>query len=590
MNRFTIAVVLIAAAELLTRPLTGQVSPAPGGPRAGQRQAPQGPPPGSASAKPSGSSLGRIRLGAADPLWFRWNIGIPATAFRELTFLDAAVKADALGLGSIEGFSNQKVSLEIPKNLDYRLAPGERTAILGRLRELNVKMPAYHLDAIPADDASRRKLFEFAKAMGVDTIVTSAGESSLADLDKLASEFEINVALAGNALPALAARSKRIGVSANIGSWMEKGVKPSDGLAQVKDRLMAVTVRPTGSGAAQLPDFFLQAYRLELKPLFISVDAAGSADPFADLSKSVDALERALQPAMIARVRQTIDSPAGAIRGPDRLPAEMRQQIEAAIPDHAPAKPRKPRKLLVVDLNMYSGHTTIPHGNLLLDLLGKKTGAYEPVFSNDLNNLKYPKVKEYDAVFLNSVVGMVFPDPEVRDGLMRFVREGGGLGGVHGTTYAALDWPEFTDMLGGSAGEHHVETQVLKIDDPDSPLTKAFAGKGLEHTDEFYHFPASSPYSREKEHVLISIDVEKSDLATSGRLCAKCTRPDHDYAMSWIRSYGIGRVFCTPIGHTPILFTSRPWVEHLFAGVQFILGDLDADTTPSAKLAAKRQK
>jgi type 1 glutamine amidotransferase len=276
----------------------------------------------------------------------------------------------------------------------------------------------------------------------------------------------------------------------------------------------------------------------------------------------------------------------------DRLPAEMRRQIEAAVPRQAIVKPKKPRKLLVVDLQMYSkaqpqGHATIPHGNLMLELMGKYTGAFEPVFSNDLANLKYPKIKEFDAVFLNNVCGMVFPDPQVREGILRFVREGGGIGGSHAVTYANLNWPEFTEMLGAWSGEHRTETQVLKVDDPASPLTAMFGGKGLEHTDEFYHMPAYSPYSREKQRVLLSIDVEKSDLATAGRFCRNCTRPDHDYAVSWIRNYGKGRVFCTPLGHTPILYTSPQWEQHVLAAVQFMLGDLDADATPSAKIVRK---
>jgi type 1 glutamine amidotransferase len=87
--------------------------------------------------------------------------------------------------------------------------------------------------------------------------------------------------------------------------------------------------------------------------------------------------------------------------------------------------------------------------------------------------------------------------------------------------------------------------------------------------------------------VLLSIDVEKSDLATAGRFCRNCTRPDHDYAVSWIKNYGKGRVFCTPLGHTPILYTSPQWEQHVLAAVQFMLGDLDADATPSAKTARK---
>ena len=218
------------------------------------------------------------------------------------------------------------------------------------------------------------------------------------------------------------------------------------------------------------------------------------------------------------RVAQVVDSPSGKIRGPERLTAEMRQQIDSAVPRTPLAKPKKPRKMLIVDLQMYSGHTSIPHGNWMLELMAKYTGAFEPTFSNDLSNLKYPKIGQYDAVYLNNVCGMIFPDPEVRESLLRFVREGGGIGGHHAVTFANLDWPEFMEMLGAWAGAHHTESQVLKIDDKSSPMTAMFGGQSFEHTDEFYHMPVGSPYSREKQHVLLSIDVPKSDMATGGPL------------------------------------------------------------------------
>src|SRR5258706_6476748 len=134
------------------------------------------PPAGSASVRPPGSSLGTIRLGAQDEkIWFGWHVGIPAAAFKDLTFSDAAAKADALGLGSIEGVDTQKVSPEVPKNLTWRLGPGERAAILNRLRQANVQMYAYHVDKFDADAATQRKVFELAKALGVAVIVTPDG-------------------------------------------------------------------------------------------------------------------------------------------------------------------------------------------------------------------------------------------------------------------------------------------------------------------------------------------------------------------------------------------------------------------------------
>ena len=49
--------------------------------------------------------------------------------------------------------------------------------------------------------------------------------------------------------------------------------------------------------------------------------------------------------------------------------------------------------------------------------MGRNTGAFEPVFDNNLANLKYPAIKQYDAIFLNSMTGDVFSDPEVLSGL-----------------------------------------------------------------------------------------------------------------------------------------------------------------------------
>jgi uncharacterized protein len=557
----------------------------------------------SISMRPTGSSLGTIRVGAADRnIWFDWRVGVPGTAIKSLTLSEMLPKIDVLAVASVDASSSQTVAPEIPKKLDYRLQPGERNAVVYRLKELGEQMLAYRVDTVGADEATRRKVFEFAKAIGAPTLVVAADGPALADLDKLAEEFGVNVAVESKGDPKMAMRSvegrgKRIGVAADLGGWMQAGIKPVDGLPLVKDRLMLVNVSDRsalgaggrdvvlGTGVGGLGDFFLAAWRAGVKPLSITVQSTGTTE--ADLVKNLTAFERVMWPAMAERVRQMLDSPAGKIRGPDRLKPEERQQIEAAVPKQAIVKPKKARKLLVTDIQMYSGHSTIPHGNLLLELLAKNTGAFEPTFSNDLNLLKYPKIKEFDAIYLNNVCGMVYNDPEVREGILRFVREGGGIGGHHAVTFASNNWPEFADMMGGWAGAHHVEKQMVKVDDPNSPLTKSFGSASFEHVDEFYQFPPASPYSREKQHILLSIDVEKSDRATDSRLCALCTRPDQDYGLAWIRTYGQGRTYFTPLGHTNIFYTDPRWTQHLLAAIQYILGDLEADATPSAKAKGK---
>ena len=97
---------------------------------------------------------------------------------------------------------------------------------------------------------------------------------------------------------------------------------------------------------------------------------------------------------------------------------------------------------------------------MAIDLFAKATGAFEAVFSNDLANFKYENIRKFDAVFLNNTVGQIFVDPEIRSGFSRFVREGGGLAGYHGTSHASMDWPEFGQMLGAVEGAHREPTEM----------------------------------------------------------------------------------------------------------------------------------
>src|SRR5207244_429937 len=192
-------VVMIAMGTIVG---VAQQNPPPGAGRSGRGEgqggrgaAPQQAAPAvpSISQRPTGSSLGTIRVGAADNnIWFGWRVAMPATSIKPLTFSDALVKADILSVASVEASSTQIVSPEIPKKLDYRLQSGERNAITYRLRELNEQVLAYRVDNIGADEATRRKVFEFAKALNAPTIIVGADTTSPADLEKPADALSIN--------------------------------------------------------------------------------------------------------------------------------------------------------------------------------------------------------------------------------------------------------------------------------------------------------------------------------------------------------------------------------------------------------------
>jgi type 1 glutamine amidotransferase len=87
-------------------------------------------------------------------------------------------------------------------------------------------------------------------------------------------------------------------------------------------------------------------------------------------------------------------------------------------------------------------------------------------------------------------------------------------------------------------------------------------------------------------HVLLSIDMEKSK---PSRSLLPVRQQDKDFPLSWIRTEESGRVFLSAMGHNASVFWSAPLLQHFLAGIQYALGDLKADATPTAKLALRKK-
>ena len=141
-------------------------------------------------------------------------------------------------------------------------------------------------------------------------------------------------------------------------------------------------------------------------------------------------------------------------------------------------------------------------------------------------------------------------------------------------------WPEFNRVIGGYFKFHWLDPQQIsvKIDDPKSPLTAMFKGQGFVVHDETYTMGANS-FSRANVHVLTSIDYAR--MSAADRALEDHPRADHDYALSWIKREGQGRVFYEAHGHSERIYAMKPMLEHLLAGLQYAIGDLKADDSPS---------
>ncbi len=295
----------------------------------------------------------------------------------------------------------------------------------------------------------------------------------------------------------------------------------------------------------------------------------------------------------ISAVLFTLTTPMFA-QGPRQpLSDAAQRQVDEALPAEAPAEAKAPRKLLIYDGNVgYGGHGSIPYANLAFTRMGEKTGTFTTVVSRDPAVFEKNHLQQFDAVCLNNTVGNLFTDPQLRQNLLEFVLSGGGLLGIHGTSVAFTDfekgavetWPEFGQMLGGRGAAHLAQDErvVIKLDSPDHPLNRPFGGQSFEHVGEF--FRVHGPYSRDRLHVLLSIDTEKTELPAKGT-APGIERADDDYALAWTRNYGRGRVVYCTIGHSPQDFTNPTILKFYLGAIQFIMGDLDGSTMPSNRLS-----
>jgi type 1 glutamine amidotransferase len=240
------------------------------------------------------------------------------------------------------------------------------------------------------------------------------------------------------------------------------------------------------------------------------------------------------------------------------------------------------------------GHPSIASGNYALEQMGRRTGAFEAIFSNDVEMFRPDRINQFDAVCFNNTQGVLFDDPELKKSLLGFIAGGRGFVGFHAACvsfvqYPKYDfWPEFGRMLGGTENGGHPwmpnDSFFVKVDDPKSPLNRAFRGQGFEIAEEVFQF--QEPDLRERLRVLISIDMDKS---APKRPVLPVRQKDKDFPMSWIRAEGKGRVFYSALGHNAHIFANPALLEHFLAGIQYALGDLKADATPSARLAARKR-
>ena len=208
-----------------------------------------------ACATQTATSSARLATGgdsAAEKLG--WRLGTQSYTFRNVTFLEAVDKTASLGLHYIEAFPNQKVGKErADMKLAFTMPKEVRDAIKRKLKDAGVKMVNYGVITVKGEE-QWRQLFDFAKDMGIETIVSEPRAEDFDLLDKLTEEYGINIAIHNHPKPstywnpdtvleACKGHGKRIGACADTGHWMRSGVNPIEALKKLEGRIVSLHLK-----------------------------------------------------------------------------------------------------------------------------------------------------------------------------------------------------------------------------------------------------------------------------------------------------------------------------------------------------------
>ena len=233
--------------------------------------------------------------GGRTPRSLVWRLACGTWTIRQFPPLYEAIDkiVSSLGLHYIESGMALRLSKDQPNLMLSEDSPaGLRMEVKKKLADSGLRIVThYSRYPLTRDIAQSRRVFEYAKDMGIETLIAEPNEDAFDTIEKLCEEYGINVAVHDHAKPShywnpdtvlkvCQGRSKRIGACADTGHWMRSGLKPAECVRKLEDRIISFHVKdmneatlqaeevPWGTGACDIKGVLTEVHRQRLKAVF----------------------------------------------------------------------------------------------------------------------------------------------------------------------------------------------------------------------------------------------------------------------------------------------------------------------------------
>ena len=182
-----------------------------------------------------------------------WQLAVHSYTFRKFSIDDAIAKTAAMGVHymSISGSVNLVGTNSVGTTT---LSEKDQQDLLAKLKAAGIAPKFVNMGVVqlPPDEAKSRKVFEFAKQFGIDTLVAEPATNALDTVEKLCKEYNIKVAIHDHpkghsiywnpesVLAAIKGRTPLMGACADVGHWMRSGLDPVECLKKLDGHIICL--------------------------------------------------------------------------------------------------------------------------------------------------------------------------------------------------------------------------------------------------------------------------------------------------------------------------------------------------------------
>jgi len=181
-----------------------------------------------------------------------WTVSLQLWTFNRFTFYDAVAKADSCGIKYLQAFPGQKLGGAWKGGFGPEMDAQQRKEVKEYLKSKGQTLIGFGV-AAAKNEAEWRKLFEFAKGMNIPLIIAEPGNDQWDYVDRLASEYNIPVAIHDHPRPShywnpdtvIAAMKghPNIGACADVGHWARSGLDVIECLQKLQGRIWNVHLK-----------------------------------------------------------------------------------------------------------------------------------------------------------------------------------------------------------------------------------------------------------------------------------------------------------------------------------------------------------